>query len=190
MKLHRLAAAIIAGALTVLGAAPAVHGAAQPATKAGPKADLRPKFKVGQETRFKLDLDSNGTQATPAAGEGQPLKQTMGATILFKCRDTNPETGSTLEVVYETLKLKMQRPGISVDFDSSKPSNPDDPMDATIGSILGTKLNVKMDKDGNITSVDGGAGDMAEQFSGADLMKNMFGPLFTTKKGTGQAAVG
>src|SRR4051812_14423602 len=190
MKLPRLAAAIIAGALTVVGAAPAVHAAAQPATKAGPKVDLRPKFKVGQETRFKLDLDSNGNQATPAAGEGQPVKQTIGATILFKCRDTNPETGSTLEVVYETLKLKAQSPLANIDFDSSKPGNPDDPMDAAIRSIIGTKLNVKMDKDGNITSVDGGGGGMTEQFTGADLMKNMFGPMFTTKKGTGQAAVG
>jgi Family of unknown function (DUF6263) len=193
MKFHRFAAAIIAGAVIVLGVLPGTSLGAQPAAKPAGKVDLRPKFKVGQETRFKIDMDTNGNQSTPGAGEGQPMKQTVGATILFKCRDTNPETGSTLEVVYETLKLKMQSPLASIEFDSSKPANPDDPMDGMIRSIVGTKLNVKMDKDGNITSVDGGgggAGGMGDQFAGADLMKNMFGPVFTTKKGSGQAAVG
>jgi len=113
----------------------------------------------------------------------------MGATLLFRCKDTNPETGSTLEVTYESLRINLKSPLMNIDFDSSKPAT-NDPMDAVIRPILDTKLAVKMDKDGNITSVDGGPGGMTEQFASADLTKNMFGPLFTTKKGIGAAAVG
>ncbi len=122
-----------------------------------------------------MEMDSTGDQ-----------KASVGATILLKCVDTNPETGSTLEVSFETLKLKMS----GVDFDSSKPSKSEDGMDDIIRPLIGTKLSMKMDKEGNITSFDGGMGGLGDQMGGADIFKNMFGSLSTSKKGTGQASVG
>jgi hypothetical protein len=179
MKLSRLASLVVAGGLVFLAVGPYHSTAAAQGTPAKTastgKIDLRPRFRVGQETRFKMEMDSTGDQ-----------KATVGATILLKCLETNPETGSTLEVSFETLKLKMN----GVDFDSSKPSKSEDGMDDLIRPLIGTKLSMKMDKEGNITSFDGGMGGLGDQMGGADIFKGMFGSLSTSKKGTGQASVG
>jgi hypothetical protein len=193
MKLSRLASVVVAGGLVFLAVGPyqrtaAAQGTPTKAPTAG-KIDLRPRFRVGQETRFKMDMDSNGAQQ---AGDGPPVNQTVGATVLFRCIESNAETGYTLEVTYEALKLKAKAAGMNIDFDSSKAPKADDPMDEAIRSIVGMKLKVKMDLDGNISSVDGGGGGGmgGELMSGADLMKGMVGPIFTTKKGSGQVSVG
>jgi hypothetical protein len=62
--------------------------------------------------------------------------------------------------------------------------------------MVGLTLSVKTDKDGNITEVKtpdgvgGVGGEMLRQFTGADVVKNMFGPIVSLRRGTGQAAVG
>jgi hypothetical protein len=193
MKIQRFALAVIAGALTVVSVPPGAAVAAQPAAKPAGKIDLRPKFKVGQETRLQMDLDVNGKQSTPSAGEAGLIQQKVGGTLRLKCRDTNPETGSTLEMQFESLKIKATTAAGNIDFDSSKPADPDDMTGEAIRSMMMTMLTVKMDPSGNITSVDGGAGgalglggpDMIK-----DLLKNSFGPISTSSKGSGRYSIG
>src|SRR5262245_6829431 len=191
----RIATMLVAGALMVGGASlvPCVPQAVA-AEMAGPKVDLRPKFKQGQQTRFKMTLDTSGKQTGGSEADDLSSKQEIG--LLLKVKDTSADGGANLELVYESIKMKMNSGLMNIDFDSSKPAKADDPMDAVLRPIVGLTLNVKMDKDGNITSVDsGGAGagpaaQVMQQFTGADVIKNMFGPIMTARKGSGEAAVG
>jgi hypothetical protein len=192
MKFHRFAVAIVAGTVTVLGVAPRAALGAQPAATSAGKIDLRPKFKVGQETRLQMDMD--GKQSGSSAGEAGLMQQKVGGTLRLKCRDTNPETGSTLEMQFETLKVKATTAAGNIDFDSTRPADPDDMTADAIRSMMMTMLTVKMDPSGNITSVDGGAGGALGLMGGPDmikdLLKNSFGPISTTSKGSGRYSVG
>jgi hypothetical protein len=178
----------------------------QPSKQTGPRIDLRPRFKVGQEIHFKMSMTSSGKQTAPAATPGekptesaQSMSQEIGLTL--KVKETNKETGSTLDLVYDSFKINMKTPdGQDVTFDSNAKKS-DDPMADILGPLIGLTLTLKMDKDGNITTVNsgGGAGDISSllggasglsSFTGADVVKNLFGPVMTTRKGAGEARVG
>jgi hypothetical protein len=194
MKLSRFAAGLVAGGLVIIAPTAQPRAMAQSTSKPSGGVDLRPRFKVGQETRLQMDMDVNGKQSTPSAGEGGLMQQKVGGTLRLKCRETNPETGSTLEMQFESLKIKATTPVGAIDFDSSKPADPEDMTGDAIRSMMMTMLTVKMDPSGNITSVDGGAGGAMGLMGGPDmikdLLKNSFGPISTTSKGSGRYNIG
>lgn len=160
----------------------------------GAEVDLRPRFTKGQEVRFKMALDSKGVGAAEGDAEGTSSKQEIG--LLLRCTNADPEKGYTLDLVFESFKATIRNGLADVEFDSTKPADPDDMYDSILRSLVGMSQQVIMDKDGTITSVSGGdalsglAGGLGAQFGAADLFKSMFGPITTTKKGTGKAAVG
>ncbi len=157
------------------------------------KVDLRPRFKLGQEVRLKMDVSTSRKQTDPAADPQSASQKTdIGITLALKCTGVNPETGYTLDMVFESFKFDGDIAGQTVHFDSKKP-DADDPFGELLGSIVGTSMPVKMDLSGNISSVGGGVTDLAGMtgsMGGADLIKGLFGPLATSSKGTGFAAVG
>lgn len=163
-------------------------------SRQGPEVDLRPKFKKGQEIRFTLNLESAGKQVAPGAGDQTSTTTSQQIGLLLRVGEANPETGATLDLVYESFKMSLKAPTGDVTFDSSKPADKDDPTDQVLRSIVGLSLKVKVNPDGEITSVDGGedglAGALAGQFTGADMIKGVFGPVFNVKPGKPKAAVG
>lgn len=182
-----IAARVLLVLLVALFAVPAPAQVDRPAAK----VNLRPVWKKGQEVRFRVQLDSSLSDSA-AQDQNQSTRQDIG--ILLRCNDVNPEAGPSLELVYESLRITGKSPVGNINFDSTKPAKPDDPFDAILRSIVGLTLPVAMDKDGNITSVGGAesglGGALAGQFSGADTIKGLFGPIFSTKKTSGEAAVG
>ncbi|MBI1191455.1 MAG: hypothetical protein GC200_12340 [Tepidisphaera sp.] len=160
----------------------------------GPEVDLRPKFKKGEEIRFTLNLDSSGKQVVPGTTDQTSSSTSQQIGLLLRVRDANPETGASLDLVYESFKMNVKAPTGDVSFDSSKPADKDDPTDQVLRSIVGLTLKVKVNADGDITSVEGGgdglAGALAGQFTGADMIKGVFGPVFSVKPGKPKAAVG
>lgn len=110
--------------------------------------------------------------------------------------ESNPETGSTLELVYEQMKMRMSSPELGdIEFDSSKPPRADDPAAAiaqVLSTIVGTTLTVTMDKDGVVTNVSTppGATMGAESVTGRDVISGLVGQVFTMKKGQPTARVG
>ncbi|MCE7973769.1 MAG: hypothetical protein DYG92_05485 [Leptolyngbya sp. PLA1] len=168
------------------------RAAAQTQPERGAKVNLRPRFEKGQELRYTMIIESSTVDSQ--AGEPQSSSQEIG--LLLRCTKSDPESGYTLDLVYESLKMKVRSPLATIEFDSTRPAKADDPADAALRTIVGLTLPVTMDKDGNISSV--GAGDavggamsaLVGQFSGGDMIRGMFGPIMTGRKGTGEASVG
>ena len=176
----------------------------EPSKGRGAVINLRPKFKVGQVIRLKMDMRSSGKQTTastpglPATDASQSMSQEI--TLSLKVKETDPAAGTKLDLVYDSFKISMKTPdGQDVTFDTSSKKK-DDPLADLLAPLAGLTMAVTMDKDGNITSVDsgeggdlssmlGGAGGLS-QFTGADVVKNLFGPVMTTRKGAGEARVG
>ncbi len=168
--------------------------------------DLRPRFQVGKPQRFHLTLTSRGKDVTPAAA-GAPSTTTdtsmsQEIDISIVAREVDPQTGSKLDLVYESLKLSMKTPdGEQVTLDTaSKDKN--DPLAGLLAPLAGLKVAIDMDKDGNITSMDAGTpmdpaallgaggGGNSTSINAADLVRNLLGPVTTTSKSPGQASVG
>ena len=83
--------------------------------------------------------------------------------------------------------------GSATEFDSTKPAKDDDVGAMLFNSVAGTTLTMKVDREGNISSVAGGEGLTAlGQMTGAGGGGGgeLFSSIFTPKKGGGQVAVG
>lgn len=166
------------------------RGATQP-ERSG-KVNLRPRFEKGQELRYTMVIESS--TADSQAGDPQSSSQEIG--LLLRCTKADTEAGYTLDLVYESLRMKVRSPLATIEFDSTRPAKADDPADAALRTIVGLTLPVTMDKDGNISAVGSGdgavgaVGALVGQFSGGDMIKGMFGPIMTGRKSTGEASVG
>lgn len=237
--LNRLSAmvAVIAGFTWVVGgepppAAPGPDGGAgrgpveipkpareRPAQPRGDaRVDLRPRFELGETVRYVMRQVSDQVvpnQEDPKDPHKTRQEQTVGLKMTTKAVDK--ESGeATVEVVYESIKAKMDGPLGLIEFDSTKPGGPgagkpakrsDDPLDAINAQIeesfkkmVGTTMTLKVAKDGRIVSVTGGEslvptgvpgvaqawGDAAKQLEG------LFGPISSnsTKGFDGTARVG
>lgn len=188
--MKNMTAATLLALCVSLSAVPTVMAQEQPVKEASKanRIDLRPKFKAGQSVRFKMSMKSGSEGET-----GQKMEQEIG--LKLTTRSTDPEKGSTVEMEYESLKFKLVTGDTEIEFDSSKTSK-DDPYDAMLRPLVGLKLTVSFDTDGNITSVtsDESAGGLSSlisgQFSGADVAKGVFGPISGLSKSDRRAAVG
>ncbi|MFT3683381.1 MAG: DUF6263 family protein [Phycisphaerales bacterium] len=174
----------------------------QPApAKSDGKVDLRPKFELGDVVRYTLRQTSDQVvpnQADPKDPNKTHQERTIGLKMSTKAVDK--ETGeATVEIVYETVKAKIDGPLGLVEFDSTKPpakgtptKKSDDPLDAINDAVLesfkkmvGTTMTMKVAKDGRIISITGGeslAPDIIPGLTQAwgDSMKQLgglFGPI-------------
>lgn len=184
---------------------PANQPANQPA-RAGATVDLRPKLEKGKVFRFKMNLSSVEKQTPPQDAQdpnvpAETVDATQDQEIVLKMtvKDSNVETGSTLELVYESLKMKISNPMLGdepLEFDSTKAADPNDPSGAAIaemlGSVVGTALTISMDKDGNVTNVaaPASAPGLGDSFTGKDVISGLVGQVFTLKKGEPVVRVG
>lgn len=180
----------------------------QPANQPGRAGavDLRPKLEKGKVFRFKMNLSSTEKQTPPKDAQdpnvpAETVNATQDQEIVLKLtvKDSNPETGSTLELVYESLKMKVANPMLGdepLEFDSTKPADPNDPTSGAIaemlGSVVGTALTISMDKDGNVTNVaaPASAPGLGDSFTGKDVISGLVGQVFTLKKGEPVVRVG
>ncbi|MFO0857013.1 MAG: DUF6263 family protein [Phycisphaerales bacterium] len=164
------------------------------------EVDLRPKWRKGQETRFDMSLDIVSEQnlnAVKGGDEPEPMKQVIKQKIglLLRVKEVASSGAATVDLVYESLKFDADSALGKISFDSSQTKNDKDEFDGLLRSIIGLTMTLQLDENGNITNISssgggGMAGGMLQQFTAADLVKGMFGPIMTIKAGNGRAKVG
>ncbi len=182
------------------------------------EVDLRPKFTVGQQTRFKMELTNSSEPVAapgskpkqpwskPPAGKSpsttQPTKSAASPdrsssktefTISLKVASLSPEHEATVNLVFDAVKISTTTSEGTIEFDSSKPAGKDDDLVAgLLRPLVGSTLTLKVDQAGNITSITGGESFSAlGQFAGGGGQAgDLFGPIFSGRKGTGLARVG
>lgn len=160
---------------------PVIHRDKAPAEQPGDKGtvDLRPRWERGQTIRYRMAQTSTSQVPDPQDPKN-PTKITNKQDIQFSLRvkDINAETGvATVDMVYDSLKIKLDGSGIVIDFDSTKPqptkpATPPastDPLVALKGleldkmindqlrKMVGTTLTLTIDRSGQITSISGGS---------------------------------
>jgi len=169
--------------------------------------DLRPKFVVGQQTRFVMEVTNTSTpvgaatkpttvRPRPGTDPRTPAGQTKSKIefgLLMKVKEGGGTDGATVDVVFERIKVSTTGEDGTVEFDSTKPQQGEgDLVGILMGQLVGTTLTMKVDPSGNITSISGGESfSMLGQFmGGGGGAGSLFGPIVNMKKGGGKVAVG
>lgn len=153
--------------------------------------DLRPKFRIGQDRRVRLNLESRESRPELLAETDEPSKKpgTSKAdsdmntkqefVLVFRPVKVSDETAE-VDVVFESIKSRVEGPGVDDTFDSSKPApkknttkdnkNPrpasnNDPLsgldalaqppslEETLRPMVGEKLTLTVDRDSNVIDV-------------------------------------
>ena len=130
----------LAGMLTLPATAePAPREPAPPKSPQSPveipsgSFDLRPKFRMGQDRRVKLNLESRESRPDLLAETDEPAKKPATPkndsdmntkqefVLVFRPVKVGDET-SEVDVVFESIKSHVEGPGVDETFDSSKPA--------------------------------------------------------------------
>jgi hypothetical protein len=159
------------------------------------QVDLTPKFVKGQETKFTMETSST---SSTAVGKNAAEKNTMKMEVRFalKVKDSNPETGSTVDLVYERVKVATTLGTGIEEFDSDKPASQDAASELAplMRPLVGMTLTLTVDPAGNITKVTGGEAlaplSPAANLGQATGVKQLIGPLFSPKNSPGKVSVG
>ena len=145
--------------------------------------DLRPKFRMGQDRRVRLSLDSKETQPDltaeldPARKPNDPaspdeMKTKQDFVLIFRPVKVNEDGTSEVGIIFEQIRSHVEGPGVDDTFDSSKPApakpktpKPADPLgglgepptlEETLRPLVGETIAIVFDRDGNVTEVRGG----------------------------------
>lgn len=138
----------------------------------GQLVDLRPKWERGQAIRYVMTqrarnqirglptLQPDAPPTRPSKpGEPEPaIKQNLEQEITFTLTPTQTEAerGSTVELVYERVKLRLDTGGDQRNFDSAdKKADTDDPIAAIVRGMAGRKQVIHFNPDGSIEKVEG-----------------------------------
>lgn len=171
---HRLVVSLVL-AMLALSPAPFSAAAAQPA-----QVDLRPRYVSGQQVRYTMETVSRSELKCDEVPE-MDGKQSMGQTICLTLKVVEAGSdGATLQLIYDTVKVKFESEDGAAEFDSAAPVRPAskrpaqpqaDPemskmLESLVRGMVGAKIEIKTDAAGNIVSVsgDGGISSAARSF--------------------------
>jgi len=208
MRFALYTATIIAG-LSVAAFAPVAHADSptrKPESSSIGLVDLRPKFERGSVTRYTMVVESKTKNAVP----GEPKKfieSSTAQTIGLRMKVLDVKDGeSTVELVYESMKIKAVSDGETFEFDSAAKPDPKkkaDPLDPAailkpiFDQIVGQKMTMTVDSDGRIKEIRGGeALGLLGQIPGGGgavdpkSLGQLFGPISSSGQAGGKRRVG
>lgn len=157
--------------------------------------DLRPKWTVGQDVRYKIVAEGTNEMDVPGMG---PQKTTDRQEIAVRLTPKEvTEGGAKVELTYEAIKVNVEgSPRGPQTFDSTKPDE-GGPLGQALRPIVGLTLTLHVDPNGNITEVTGGDSvqvNPRSQWAGRLVQKggvsSMFGRVISGNRASGQANVG
>lgn len=117
-----LAAAVLGGPSALANTQTEPPRAPSPPAPQGREVDLRPKFRVGRDTRYRFDLSSANrlkSTTTPELDGDQTLTQSIGLRM-------HPveltEDGAVVELIYDSVKATLETADFRAAFDSTRPA--------------------------------------------------------------------
>lgn len=188
--MRKLTCGRVLGVVMALGAAVAVFSgspAMAQATSSKDMIDLRPKYKAGQDTKYKMVISQTAKTKSKDADMGDTGDENSEQEIRFSLRVKSVDADGTanVDMVYESVKMSGEVNGEKVSVDTTKPATTDKGSAAAgVRAMAGTTISMVIDKDGNIKQTTGGGGLLGGM--GGDLL----GPIYSPSKAPGQVKRG
>lgn len=159
--------------------------------------DLRPRFQVGQDVRFRLETSAVSDNQMPGGG-AQQTKDAQDIVVRLSPKEVT-EAGSTVELTYESIKVTIEgSPRGPQTFDSAQdPAADTNPFAQALRPLVGMTLTLKIDANGNITEVTGAENaalnrrnPFASRLTTTPGVSALFGRIISANRASGQASVG
>lgn len=179
----------------------------RPAKPSVRQIDLRPRFRAGQEIRFKISLDDRELAKRPEPGGSKPPTTPAGKAptkpatfteevgLRLKVARVDRDGAATLDATIESFAMRGNGPVGEIDFDSARPPKPGDPFEEIFRPILKTALTIQVDRAGEVLSITpqgegAGASAIGQAFTGGDMFRSLVGPISSPRRGATSASVG
>lgn len=180
----------------VISSALALLSAVTPGAVAEPKTvDLKPKFVVGQEDRFMVEMNSARQAKFVDSNVNRPESYRQRLRVKRRVLEAG-EAGAKIELVYEAAEIAIAAGNKSVSYDSEGIN--DSESELTIGSTVEPALNkpiaVEVDPMGRVKRVSGNTNapgvPPALSLLGDEMFTRTFVPLYGTGADVASAPVG
>ncbi|MFN7020085.1 MAG: hypothetical protein ACK4WH_01995 [Phycisphaerales bacterium] len=157
--------------------------------------DLKPKFVVGQEDRFMVEMNSARQAKFVDSNVNRPESYRQKLRVKRRVLETG-EAGAKLELVYEAAEIAIAAGNKSVGYDSEGIN--DSESELTVGTAVEPALNkpiiVEVDPLGRVKRVSGNANapgvPPALSLLGDEMFTRTFVPLYGSGADVASAAVG
>ncbi len=172
------------------------------ATAFAADANLRPKFKVGAESRYEINgMSRNVTKAAMLPNGEMAQVVTQNSRVAFKVTEVTKDF-ATIEAVYEHIKMdvKSPSPDMTPSFDSDQSADKDanNSLAPVLRPIVGAKIMLKISLNGEIMDVKAPdlkaqaepLNSMAMQFVDPKSVKSNFAMIFSCHNESGVAEKG
>jgi len=118
--------------------------------------DLAPKWKAGEETVFTFTSDSTRRDAVPAMQAKQEQRTRQEMTIRRRVVQTGA-SGTTLELVFERIKVVVTQGRMFMLFDSARPPDADrsNVLEDAAVPMIGVPIRVVLNSENAVTQVSG-----------------------------------
>lgn len=207
MKMHARAAWLAAGVMAVCGCTGIALGqekdAAAKAPASGERVDLTPRYQTGESIRFSQHIVRKDEMSVKSGGP-EKMVLSIDQTVEYTLRvEAASESSTSLALEITKIKASAVAPQGKYDWDSSAPADDQDvnnPVAVAFRSLVGSVMQLTLDKDGNITDVkaDSKLGPPARgamqpfvvNLIGTDQVKARWGSILWVKPGREPAAVG
>lgn len=156
--------------------------------------DLAPKFTVGQEDRFWVDLLTTREARFVDSDVTRPARWEQRARVRRRVLETSP-AGAKIEILYETIKVSFVAGNRSVAYDTEIENPPEtEEVGKTVRPALNRPVVVEVDSTGRVVGVTGNKVSEGETPSqslmGDDTFRTMLSPLFGLTKSPSTVSVG
>lgn len=150
------------------------------AQRAAQTIDLRPRFEAGQEIRYEMRTDSQGTYSTDV-GKNLDLdlssRTQQRLDLLLKVLESDPEKGSVVQISVERASIKIESDQVNLSYDTANPKKPaskssrkpsgdsdlnrlasglgltDEKIIEAVDGMVGSVVTIEIDPAGNVTSM-------------------------------------
>lgn len=180
----------VVGAFVALAAVFVVAGSPVLAQSSKDVIDLRPKFKAGQDTKYKLVISQTARTKSNEAALNKDDNEKSDQEIRFTLRVKSVEAdgSANVDLVYDSVKMVGDVNGGPISVDTTKPASTDKGEGAAgVRAMAGSSISMVIDKDGNITKTSGGGGLLG---GGAEGGQDLLGPIFSPGKAPGEVKRG
>ncbi len=117
------------------------------------KVTLALHLKTGQILKLATTTESNVTQTI--LGQEMNAGSKTGMVYTFEVQQVGDDGIATCKVTYSAVQLTMSMPGMSIDFDSAKPSATPSPMVKPFAALVGQSFTLRVSQAGQVTEVKG-----------------------------------
>jgi hypothetical protein len=159
--------------------------------------NLAPTWKSGDVATFQYTSDSTRRDEIPAARASQEQRTRQEMTIKRTVVETSP-TGTTLDLVFERIKVVITQGRMFMLYDSAKPPEPDrsNVLEDAAKPMLGVPIRVRLDGSGKVVDVSGFPeprtvdGKVRPLIVDEEMVRNSLAPLYGMQKTPPTAKVG